>query len=38
MVFQGPRRDSGSTGIKKVLAALESETKANFHEKINGKV
>lgn len=38
MVFQVPRRDSGSAGTKKVLAALEDETKANFHEKINGKV
>lgn len=38
MVFQVPRRDSGSAGTKKVLAALEKETKANFQEKINGKV
>lgn len=38
MVFQGPRRDSGSAGTKKVLAALENETKANFQEKINDKV
>ena len=38
MVFQGPRRDSGSAGAKNVLAALENDTKANFQENINDKV
>ena len=35
---QGPRRDSGSVGTKKVLDALENDTKANFQENILGKV
>ena len=35
---KGPRGDSGSAGAKKVLDALENETKANFQEKIPGKV
>ena len=35
---QGPRQDSGSTRVKKVLDALENDTKANFREIIPGKV
>ena len=35
---QGPRQDSGSAGTKKVLDALENDTKANFQENIPVKV
>ena len=38
LLAQGPRRDSGSTGAKKVLDALENDIKANFQENIPGKV
>ena len=30
--YQGPRQDSGSAGAKKVLNALNNDTKANFQE------
>ena len=32
------RQDSGSYGAKNVLNALENDTKANFQERIPGKV
>ena len=35
---QGPRRDSGSAEAKKVLDALENDTKANFQENIPAKI
>ena len=31
--MQGPRRDAGITGAKKVLGGLENVIKANFWEK-----
>ena len=36
--IQGPRQSSGSATTKKVLDALENDTKANFRESITGKV
>ena len=36
--MQGPRRDSGNTGAKKCLDALENDTKPNLQENIPGKV
>ena len=37
-LFQGLRQDARSAGAKKVLDALENDTKANFQENIPGKV
>ena len=38
MHIQGPRRDSGSVGARKVWNALENDPKMNFWENIPGKV
>ena len=35
---QGPGQDSEITGAKKVLNALENDTKTNIHENISGKI
>ena len=37
-LFQGPRPDSGNDRSKKVLDALENDTKTNLQENIPGKV
>ena len=36
--MQAPRPDSGTAGSKKVLHALENNTKANFQDNNPGKV
>ena len=38
IIHQTPQRDSGSVRTKKILHALEDETKVNFQENIPGKV
>ena len=34
---QGPQQDSGNAGVKKVLEALENDTKVNIQKDIPGK-
>ena len=38
LFLQSPRRNCGSAGAKEVLGTLEKDTKANFQEKIPGKI